>query len=114
MGQPRAKVLVLVDASRGAPGLHTCHGRAVILLDDDRQAIWQNPFLRRARRKSDDGRLLSCSGIPIGSAKHNRDHERHARRESHHTDFCADTSVDDFTVAGFAGANGFTKASSKS
>ncbi len=51
VGQARAKVLVFVDTPGGAPCLHTCHRRAAIFLNDDRQSARQNPFLRRARRK---------------------------------------------------------------
>ena len=36
VGQSRAEVLVLIDASSGAPRLHTGYRRAVIFLHDDR------------------------------------------------------------------------------
>ena len=55
VGQARPEMRVLVDAPCGAPRLHTCHRRAAIFLHDDRQSIWQHPFLRRARRKRDHG-----------------------------------------------------------
>ena len=114
MGQARAQVLVLVDATRGAPRLHTCHRRAVIFLNDDREPVCQNPLLSAAWRESDRRRILDRGGFQIGSAKHTRDEKRHTRRESHHTDFGAGNSTGGFAIAGFSGANGFTKASSKS
>jgi len=55
VGQSRAEMLVLFDASSGAPRLHTRHRRAAIFLHDDCQPVWQNPFLRRARRKRNWG-----------------------------------------------------------
>ena len=56
VGQPRAKVLVFIDASSRAPRLHARHRRAVIFLHYDGQPVWQNPFLRRAQRKRDQSR----------------------------------------------------------
>ena len=112
--QARAKMRVFIDAPCGTPRLHTCHRRAVIFLHDDRQPIWQHPFLCRARRKRDYGRAVRPSGIQIGSPKHNRDQKRHARRESHHTGLDTGNSEGGFAACGFVGANGFTKASSKS
>ena len=58
VGQPRAKMLVFIDASGGAPRLHARHRRAVVLLHDHGEAVWQNPFLRRARRKRNQGRRI--------------------------------------------------------
>jgi hypothetical protein len=55
VGQPRAEMLVLIDASSGAPRLHARYRRAVVFLHDDGQPVWQNPFLRRARRKRNQG-----------------------------------------------------------
>ena len=69
MGQTCAEVLVFVDAAGSAPGLHACHRRAAIFLDDDRQPVRQNPFLRRARRKVDDGRRLGRRSFQINHAK---------------------------------------------
>ena len=65
VGQARAEVLVFVDASRGAPSLHACHRRAAIFLNDDRQPVRQDPFLRRARRKVDDRQRFSRRSLQI-------------------------------------------------
>ena len=66
--EPRAQFLVLVNAAGVAPGLHTCHRRASVFLHNQRQAVGQNPFLRRARRKSDDHTraILVLLGLPMG------------------------------------------------
>jgi len=58
-------MLVLVDASRGAPRLHAGYGSAAIFLHNDRQPVWQNPFVRRARRERDDRRGFSRSSLEI-------------------------------------------------
>ena len=67
--QPCADMLVFVDASRGAPRLHAGDGRAVIFLDDHRQPVWQNPFLRRAWRKSDDAGTLGWCSFQVAHTK---------------------------------------------
>ena len=67
--QTRAKMLVFVDASRGAPSLHACHRRAAIFLDDDRQPVRQNPLLCRARRKGDDRRRFRRRSFEINHAE---------------------------------------------
>jgi hypothetical protein len=69
MGQSRAEVLVFIDASRGAPCLHTRYGRAVVLLHDDSQTVGQNPFLRRARRKTDYLRWFGGRSLQINHGK---------------------------------------------
>ncbi len=69
VGQPRAEVLVLFDASSSAPRLHTRHRRAVIFLYDDGQPVWQNPFLRGARRKRNHGRRFRWRSIQIDHGK---------------------------------------------
>ncbi len=63
MGQSGAQVLVLVDAAGRAPCLYARHWRAMIFLNDDGEAVRQNPFLRCARRKRDSRRRFRCDGL---------------------------------------------------
>jgi hypothetical protein len=62
-------MLVFVDASRGAPRLHARDGRAAIFLNDDRQPVWQNPFLRCARWKRYDAGPLGWRSFQVTHAK---------------------------------------------
>ena len=67
-----AQFLVLVNAAGAAPRLHACHRRASVFLDDQRQAVGQDPFLRRTRRKSDDGGVTHSGSFQVHHAKDNR------------------------------------------
>ena len=60
--QARTQMVVLIHATSGTPRLDTCHRRAVVFMHDERQPIWQDPFLRRAGWKGDNGRIVDrCS-----------------------------------------------------
>ena len=69
--QPRAEMLVFIDAAGRAPRLHARHRRAAIFLHNDGEPIRQNPLLRGIRRGHDHGRTISrrC-GFKIGGAQH--------------------------------------------
>ena len=69
VGQPCTEMLVFIDASGRAPRLHARHRRAVIFLHDDGQAVWQNPFLRRARRKRNHCRGFRWRSLQIDHGK---------------------------------------------
>src|SRR5205814_10281152 len=112
--QPGTEMFVLVDAARGAPRLHTCHRSAVIFLHDDRESIWQKPFLCGARWKGDPRRIVGRCCFQIGRTKHTRNDQRQTRRKSDHTDLGTGNSSRGSDAVGLAGANGFTKASLKS
>ena len=69
VGQARAEMLVLIDASGRAPRLHARYRRAVVFLHDDGQPVWQNPFLRRARRKRNQGWRFRWRSLQIDHGK---------------------------------------------
>src|SRR5207253_6378997 len=66
---PRSEMLVFVDASRGAPCLHAGYGGTTIFLDNNRQSVRQNPFVRGGRRKRNGGRGLRRSSFEIDHHK---------------------------------------------
>src|SRR5438270_4821476 len=103
---------VFIHAAGAAPGLDTRNRRAPVFLEDDRQAVRQDAYLRRARWKRDPGAGLRRGGFKM---------------RAHHTGTpkggtaCSSTQ-DNFGVGvgsrtgisgceDFSGSNGFTNAS---
>ena len=69
VGQTRAEVLILIDATGRAPRLHARDRRAVVFLHDDRQPVWQIPFFGRAQRKRNQGRWFRWRSLQIDHGK---------------------------------------------
>ena len=110
--QARAEMRVFIHAAGAAPGLDTRHRRAPVFLDDDRQAVRQDAFLRRARRERDPG-----AGLRRGGFKMRAQHTGTPKGGT----ACSSTQ-DNFGVGvgsrtgisgceDFSGSNGFTNAS---
>ena len=110
--RPAPRCSIFIDAAGRAPGLHARHRRAAIFLHDDREAVGQDPFLRGARRKRDGGGALA-GGAALRSAVLNMTTDKSAKRSrpALHEIFGAGKPGGNFATRGFAGANGFTKAS---
>ena len=79
--QPGAEMLVLVDATGAAPGLHANDRRAAILLHNHGESVRQHAFLRGTGRESNTGAAPGRDGFQMGG-QHTGGQEDRARRGS--------------------------------